>query len=170
MVDSGAEVSLINVKIYQPLKVKMPLRKINVNLKSVNGEQLKVHGWINLNFLLKGTNLSHTFYIVSNMNRNIILGQDWLIKHGVRLHYDLGCLRVNNTYVPLIEDIHIASIVRLKSLLVLKSHNVYICKGRVKNNPQISKQGIYQVSSIEHSFINNDLGLEMTSALIKLDE
>ena len=86
------------------------------------------------------------------------------------MYYDLGCLRVNNTYVPLIEDIHITSIVRLKFILVLKPHTAYICKGRVKNNPQISKQGIYQVSSIEQSFINYDPGLEMTSAVIKLDE
>ena len=104
------------------------------------------------------------------MNRNIILGQDWLIKNGVRMYYDLGCLRVNITYDPVIEDIYIASMVRLKSTLVLKPHTAYICKGRVKNNPQISKQGIYQVSSIEQSFINNDPGLEMTSAVIKLDE
>ena len=170
LVDSGAEVSIINFKIYQSLKMKTPLRKIDVYLQSVNGEQLKVHGLINLSFSLKGTNLSHNFYIVSNMNRNIILGQEWLMKNGVRMYYDLGCLRVNNTYVPLIEDIHIASVVRLKSTLVLKPHTAYICKGRVKNNPQISKQGIYQVSSIEQSFINNDPGLEMTSAVIKLDE
>ena len=71
--------------MYQILKVKTHLRKIDVNLQSVNGEQLKVHELINLNFSLKGTNLSHTFYVVSNMNRNIILGQDWLIKTGVRM-------------------------------------------------------------------------------------
>ena len=65
------------------------------------------------------------------------------------MHYDLGYLRVMNTYVPLIEAIHITSIVRLKSTLVLKPHTAYICNGRVKNNQEISK-GIHQVSSIEH--------------------
>ena len=80
------------------------------------------------------------------------------------MYYDLDCLRVNNTYVPLTEETHIASIVRLKSTLVLKPHTAYICIGRVKNNLQISKQGIYQVSSID------DPKLEMTSVTIKLNE
>ena len=72
MVHLGAEVRLINFKIYQSLKIKTPLRKIDVNLQTVNGQQLKVHGLINLKFSLKGTDLSHNFYVVSNMKRNII--------------------------------------------------------------------------------------------------
>lgn len=86
------------------------------------------------------------------------------------MNYDLGCLRVNNTFVPLVEDIHIASIVRLKSTLILKPHSAYICRGKVKNNPQISKSGTYQVSSIEQGFVNNELGLETSNAVIKLDK
>ena len=85
------------------------------------------------------------------MNRNIILGQDWLIKNGVRMYYDLGCLRVNNTYVPLIEDIHTPSVVRLKSTPVLKPHDAYICKGRVKNNPQYQNKALikcHQLSKV----------------------
>lgn len=45
--------------------------------------------------------MSHVFYVVSDMNRNIILGRDWLVKNGVRLYYDLGCLRVGNIYTNL---------------------------------------------------------------------
>jgi hypothetical protein len=46
------------------------------------------------------------------MNRNIILGCDWLDQNGVMLYYELGCLRIGQMYIPLEEDIHIASIVR----------------------------------------------------------
>ena len=94
--------------IYQSLRFKPHLKKISVNLQSVNGEQLKVHGQVKLELILNGVKLEHNFYVVSNMNRNLILGQDWLMKNGVRLYYDLGCLRVKDTYVPLVEDCHIA--------------------------------------------------------------
>jgi hypothetical protein len=50
--------------------------------------------------------MSHVFYVVANMNRNIILGRDWLVQIGVRLYYDLGCLRVGNIYTNLEEDIY----------------------------------------------------------------
>ena len=69
---------------------------------------------VNLNVSLKGTNLNHNFYIVSNMNRTGLIN-----KKGARMYNDLGRLRVNNTYLPLIRDIHIASTVRLKSTLVI---------------------------------------------------
>ena len=45
------------------------------------------------------------------MNRNMILGTDWLKNHGVRIYYDLGCIRIGDkNYVNLEEDIHIASV------------------------------------------------------------
>jgi hypothetical protein len=43
----------------------------------------------------------------------MILGREWLKQNGVRLYFDLGYLRINNTYVRLEEDIHISSLLRL---------------------------------------------------------
>ena len=86
--------TVLFISIYQSLRFKPHLKKISVNLQSVNGEQLKVHGQVKLELILNGVKLEHNFYVVSNMNRNLILGQDWLIKNGVKIYYDLGCLRV----------------------------------------------------------------------------
>ncbi len=61
-----------------------------------------------------GIKMSHSFYVVSDMNRNVMLGRDWLIQSGVRLYFDLSCLRVHNTYMPLQEDIHISCFKALK--------------------------------------------------------
>lgn len=33
------------------------------------------------------------------MNRNMILGRDWIKQKGVRLYFDLGYLRIGKTYV-----------------------------------------------------------------------
>lgn len=68
------------------------------------------------------------------MNRNLILEQDWLTQNGLRVHYVMACLRVNNTYVPLEEDIDIASIIRISSNVMLKPQNAYICTGNIKHN------------------------------------
>jgi hypothetical protein len=56
------------------------------------------------------------------MNRNVILGKDWLTQNGVRLYFDLGCLRIGKCYVSLEEDIKIAYIVRCAKDAVLKPH------------------------------------------------
>ena len=42
------------------------------------------------------------------MNRNIILGRDWLKHFGVHMYYDLGCIKIGKSYVKMEEDIHIS--------------------------------------------------------------
>jgi hypothetical protein len=71
--------------------------------------------------------MSHSFYVVSDMNRNVILGRDWLIPNGVRFYFDLSCLRVQNKYIPLQEYIHIASVLRLSNKTLLKPQTAYVC-------------------------------------------
>ena len=106
--------SLIHKRIYQALNNPLHLITKYVNLQSANGNPLDVVVCVNICFQIKNVTLSHSFYVVGNMNRNIILGRDWLVQNGDMLYYDVGCLRIGQMYAPLEEDIDIASIVRLK--------------------------------------------------------
>ena len=47
------------------------------------------------------------------MNRNILLGRDWLKQFGVYMSYDLGCIRTGKSYAKMEEDIHISSLATL---------------------------------------------------------
>ena len=169
LVDSGASLSLLGLNVYKSLKQKPKITNHFVNLQSVNGESLEVKGRVNLDFELNGTKLNHDFYLVKNMNRNLILGHDFVTKNGVRLYFDLACLRVNNTFVPLIEDIHIASIVRSQASVTLKPNTSYIIKGKIKSNPQIPTSRLYQVLSADKGFISEEPGLSISDGLIKLN-
>ena len=100
LIDSGAEVSLIHYRVFKSLKQAPKLHKKHVNLQSVSGSYLKVKGYAEMEFELKGEKLKHKFYVVDNMNRNLILGRDWMIDNQIRIYYDLCCLRIGNTYVP----------------------------------------------------------------------
>lgn len=74
LVDTGAEVSLMHRRIYDQLKVKPRLQNKKINLQGVNGELLNVDGCIDLTFSIGGIELQHAFYVVRDMNRNLILG------------------------------------------------------------------------------------------------
>lgn len=92
--------------------------KINKNqkpyLQAANGESLSVVGRVYLSFKMNGLPLSHNFYVTEGLNRCVILGRDWLKMNGVRIYFDLGCLRIKKkTYVKLQEDIHILFLVRI---------------------------------------------------------
>lgn len=168
LVDTGAEVSLMHRRIYDQLKVKPRLQNKKINLQGVNGELLNVDGCIDLTFSIGGIELQHAFYIVRDMNRNLILGQDWLKQNGVRLYFDLGCLRINGTYVNLEEDIHIASIVRMKYTTVLKPQTAQICFGKVRQNPDIPCGQNYQISETDKGFISKEPGLTVINTVSTL--
>ena len=107
------------------------------------------------------------FYVVKDLHRNFILGRDWLTENGVRLYFDLGCLRVGKTYVPLEEDIHIASIVRLGSTAVLKPQITNICSGNIKNISELNETKLYEISSIENGYIGTEPGLMVANTVVK---
>ena len=161
--------SLIHKRVYQALKNPPKLIKKYVNLQSVNGNPLDVVGCVNICFQIKNVTLSHSFYVVGNMNRNIILGHDWLVQNGVRLYYDLGCLRIGQMYVPLEEDIHIASIVRVKTKTIIKPQTANVCLATIKNNSELNQHKIFQISQIDTGYISSEPGLMLSNAVIKID-
>ena len=93
--------------------------------------------------------MQHLFYVVRDMNRNLISGTDWLRQHGVRIYYDLGCLRIaNKTFVNLEEDIHVSSVARKKYTTLLKPHSATIYYEKIRQSPDITVKTEYQVSVV----------------------
>ena len=112
--------------------------------------------------------MSHPFYIVRNMNRKVILGRCWLQKNGVRIYYDLGCIRVNMTYIPMQEDIHSSSIVRAKKKTKIKPQTACICECKVRNLSDFPAGQVYQISPVESGFLSGEPGLMVTNSIGKL--
>ena len=169
LVDTGAEVSLMHRRVYDSLKVEPKLQHKKIYLSSVSGDALKIDGCINLTFTIGGTEMQHLFYVVRDMNRNLILGTDWLRQHGVRIYYDLGCLRiVNKTYVNLEEDIHVSSVARIKYTTLLKPHSATICYGKIRQNPDIPVKTDYQVSAVCKGFVHREPGLQVVDSVSRL--
>ena len=113
LVDSGAELTLINKKIYDSLKYKVPIKRKNIALQSANGSSINALGEIELSFKMGGLKLEHNFIVVSNLNRGVLLGRDFLVKHSARIYFDLGKIRIQNAYIPMEDDTKISSVCRL---------------------------------------------------------
>lgn len=79
-----------------------------------------------LEFKIDEQTQSHLFYVVNNINRNVMLGRDFLQQHGVRLYFDLEYLQINHSYISIEDDGHIASIVRLQRTTVLRTQTINI--------------------------------------------
>lgn len=158
-------------RVYDNLKNKPKLLKKNIDLQSANGSQLKVDGCVNVQFRIGGTEVSQDFYVVRDLNRNLILGLDWLKENNVRIYFDLKSLRINGkTYVNLEEDIHVASTVRMKSTCVIKPCSASICYGKVRENPDLPTGQLYDISQIDRGFIVNEPGLKVINTVTRLNK
>lgn len=73
-------------RVYDSLKVKPKLFRRMVNLQSANGISLKVYGCINVTLSVGGTEMSQEFYVVKDLNRNLILDLYWLKQNRLYRH------------------------------------------------------------------------------------
>ena len=169
LVDTGAECSLMHRRIYDQLKDRPKLLNKKVCLQSANGTELKCDGCVNVQICIGGTEMSQDFYVIRDLNRNMILGLDWLKTHNVRIYFDLKCLRINGKhYVNLEEDIHIASTVRMKKTCLIKPQTALICHGKVRENPDLPVGQSYEISQIDRGFIVNQPGLQIINTVSTL--
>lgn len=168
--DTGASVSLMHRRVYDSLKDKPKLYHKSASLQTVNGQPLHLDGCADVSFEMQGIKLSQSFYIVRDMNRNLILGRDWLDKNGVRMYFDLGCIRVNNTYVPLQEDLKVSSVVRMHRKTKIKPQTAVICKCKARNSPNLPTSCMYEISPPEVGFLNYEPGLMVTNSVTKMND
>ena len=168
--DSGAEISLMHARVYNAMRNKPPLQRRKVNLQSANGSKLKVLGNVKVPMKIGGTEIMQDFCVVSDLNRNLILGLDFMKANNVRLYFDLKSMRINGKhYVNLEEDIHIASTVRMKRNITLKPKTAKICLGKVRPCPDLPTGKSYEVHEINKGFIVNEPGLQIVNSVSVLD-
>jgi len=130
---------------------------------------LNVLGCINITIRIGGTDVSQEFLVISDLNRNLILGLDFMKANKARIYFDLKCMRLNDKiYVNLEEDIHISSTVRIKRTCTLKPKTAKICYGKVRYSPDLPTNQSYEVKQIERGFIVNEPGLQVINSVSTL--
>ena len=166
LVDTGAEVSVMNTRVYRALHPKPQLKNRDIILQTANGSPLKIDGQTRLDVKIGNQCISHKFIVVNNLNRNIILGRDWLTQNGVRLYFDLGALRINSEFIALEDDIHISSLVRLKNKITLKPQHIHTCTGKTRLRDRAGET--LEVEQLESGHLSNLCGISVASSVVKL--
>ena len=113
--------------------------------------------------------MSQEFYVIKELNRNMILGLDLMKTNNVRINMDLKCIRINRKYyVNLQEDIHIASTVRMKNTCLIKPQTAIICYGKIRENPDLPTGQSYEIEQIDKGFLINQPGLQIINTVATL--
>ena len=166
LVDTGAEVSVISTKLYRSLHPRPVLEKKDIRLQTANGSPLRIDGKVRLQVRIGNQSTPHNFIVVNNLRRSIILGRDWLKQNGVRLYFDLGALRIHGEYVALEEDIHISSIVRLKSKITLNPQHMHTCTA--KTSLQSRKEETFEIEQLRSGYVSSLCGISVANAVVTI--
>ena len=75
------------------------------------------------------------------------------------MYHDLSCIRVHETYIPFIDDIHVASIARTRHKVKISPQSAHICQVTVRKHPGFPYKKEYEVSPIETNTLVNEPGL-----------
>ena len=153
-------------RIYDQLKNKPRLINKKDCLQSANDSELKCDGCITVQMCIGETEMSH---VIRDLNRNLILGLDWLKQNNVRIYFDLKCLRINGKHYVNLEDIHIASTVRRKITCLIKPQNASICYGKVRENPDLPVGQSHEISQIEKGIIVKKPGMQIINTISTLN-
>ena len=165
--DTGAQVSLISEKTLQKFHPQPKVRKTTISLHSVSGDSLNVRGTVQLDFTIGGKKFSHTFVVVKGLDRSFILGIDFFTAHQVRIYFDLRQVRVGKVYVPLEQDIHIASLVRSCSTIVLKPKTAVQLWVKRKEGPYFKEGQELELSSAEKGFMASQPEVMLATTVVK---
>ena len=166
LVDSGAGPSAIHRRVLKNVHPQPKLiRKTNIQLETSNGTSLGVIGETEIELKIGGQTIRQTFVVCTNLNRNIILGRNWMRRNGVRVYMDLDMVRVNGEYLPLEEDNHISSIVRLEEQVILKPQHMHTCKGRTSLKGRVGE--IFEVEQLKAGYLGLLAGVSVANAVIK---
>ena len=104
LLDTGADVSLISAKLFNSLPKQcrsnvMPDSR--VRLHSITGQPLKVQGKSKLKFKFGNRLLSFSFIVVSQMQKSMILGSDFLTAWDLKWDFQKRTLSLGSTIVSL---------------------------------------------------------------------
>ena len=121
-----------------------------------------------LEFKVAGIKLKQEFIVVSNLNRSVILGRDFLVKNKVWILMDLSLIRIHNAYVPLDNDIHVCAISRLNKSVKLKPQTAYLIEAKLKKNPYFDQNMECVVDKIDRGFLYDQPELEVTPIVTKV--
>ena len=105
---------------------------------------------------------------MKNLKRNLELDRDWLMQNGLRMHFDLGALRITGAYVALEENVYIPLIIRIVQQIILTPQDIhtYMARSTLKN----VWGKVYEIEQLNSRYARILSGVLVANAVVKLNK
>ena len=167
LVDSGAEISLINRRITEHFPEAELFRSTEVTLHTATGTAITVAGEIKLTFRIGKQYIEYTFIVAENLTQNVILGRHCLRRHGMKIDYGTNGLQFRGICVPLENDAYLDSLVRTAGRKILQPQTATLIWGKFKGQKHLKQRVIYSVTAINTCYTKLEPGLMVANSVAK---
>ena len=102
LIDTGAQVTLLNKKIFDKIQPQPSLKRTSVSVSGAcTGSELRVVGVAKLNLTLGNINILWPVYVCENINIPMLLGEDFLRDNGILIDFSNDRLLVKRKTIDL---------------------------------------------------------------------
>ncbi len=149
LIDSGSTLSLLSNRVFEKIdiNVRPTLEQHNVAVHDVTGSDLRVYGQFDFNVKIGTSEYKHSM-LVCEMSPEVILGQDFLLKHVKKIDY---CRQQLHTETDVIhcwtggENCMVCRVLVQQKITVPANHTAWVPVD-IPNSEHLAETGIIQTS------------------------
>jgi predicted aspartyl protease len=90
LIDTGATASLISAELCEKTRLKIEPQESKITLLSVEGSKLQVLGQTQASVIIDGARVNMMFLVTKNINHDMLIGCDNLVRHGAVVDVERG--------------------------------------------------------------------------------
>ena len=164
LLDSGADVSVLRLDMYNKLKtcMQLELQKSTEVLRNASGKYLKVIGETVITFHIGSQMLKQKVQVTRDIRVPFLLGTDFLMTNDVRIWISRGTVTVNGETFPLGCYDQLSSLVRLCESISVPPQTAVCTWGKIK---AINEEAVMSLSQADSGFLRDQPGLGVMNSV-----
>ena len=155
MVDTGADITLLNYSIFSKLpkdKIKNynTVKKDQININGVTGNSIQVIGKCEIETFLEDQKIIIPVYIVTNIQQEFILGYDTMQKYDIKIDVSGKCLIFQNRIIPFMANKNKVFSVSVAKTVVVPRYSKWTIPVRIGNKKSENKNIFVQTAEVKY--------------------
>ena len=157
LIDTGSEVSLMKLATCEELKLVIgSLEESDLIITQANGQEMPLKGMCWLPVEIEGMSTWSKFYIAPNLDRELILGEDWLKKNQAQIRFKPNLLTIKGLKIPLGRGTSRVMAVYSEEDVELPARTAIAFSARL-DSPENSGGILYQIIPRNKSLLENEV-------------
>ena len=168
LIDTGACNSIISSKLISRLPYIKIENSNKASLHGVTGTKLNIRGTATFSFHLGSQYITQNFIVCDNIEHQVILGKDFLIKNEVEINYKTCCIVINGEKIQLDDHTFYTSMVKTAHTISLPPRSEIKCFVKARKQKSKISEKPYLISQIASGKLDDYPGIFVMEGIVNV--